>query len=268
MHGHDAAFWSGGATAPRALAMNARDEGGVLAARRRLDAGGHVDARRAGDAERLGDVSGRKPAGKQVRHVGIEAVQQRPVERRTVAAGKDGVLRRLGIEQQPVGDTRKGKGAVEVGSLGDRNRLHHLPAEALANMRDALRVFAAVKLEPIGADRLHDLRQARVIHIHRHRDDLRAARNARGELRRTRRTDETRALRKEVKPDHVGAGGKGRVQRLLGREAAYLDDQAHGSGIWHETPGESNRPEPPDSRRIGAFAYGSPAAKITGEGVP
>ena len=75
-----------------------------------------------------------------------------PVEGDAVAAGQRlGALRRLGVEQQPVGDVGVARDGGEVAAVGDADRLHHRPAEAGPDRGDALRRLVAVELEESGS---------------------------------------------------------------------------------------------------------------------
>ena len=96
---------------------------------------------------------------------GSKALEQPPVEGGAVAAGENGALRRLGVEQQPVGDTDIAGGGGEVGRFAYADRLHDLPAEALPDRRDPLGRLRSVELEPVGIDRGDDGIEAGVIHV-------------------------------------------------------------------------------------------------------
>ena len=97
-------------------------------------------------------LSGVEPARQQPRDFWREIARQAPVERPAVAARQHGVLRRLGVDQQPVGDALVVARAGEVRRLGDADRLHRRQAEGLLDRRHALRRLAAMQLQQVRAD--------------------------------------------------------------------------------------------------------------------
>ena len=86
--------------------------------------------------------------------------------------GSVGVLRRLGVEQQPVGDGHVARRPRQDRRRGDADRLHHREAEALLHSGDPLRRLAAMQLQPVRADGLDDLGEAGIVHVDGERDDL------------------------------------------------------------------------------------------------
>src|SRR5258707_9352707 len=80
------------------------DLGRVLDAGRALDARGHIDAAGAAERDRGPDRAGVETAGQQPGNKGMKILREAPVERTAVAARQSRALRRLGVDQQHVGD--------------------------------------------------------------------------------------------------------------------------------------------------------------------
>ena len=159
---------------------------------------------------------------------------------RAEAARPGGARRRLGVEQDRVGDRGVDTNSGQIGACSDAHRFHHLPAECLPDGRDALGRFAAVQLQPVGRNRVHDRAEAGVVHVHRQRHD-RGAPFDPGRQGATRSSVEVpRAPREEDQPDHVGARRKGGVEGLRRGKAADLDDGGHGAGFRTKAAAKSN----------------------------
>ena len=84
--------------------QKAADEVVVLDARRALDTGRNVDAGRADHRQRGAQVGQIDPSRKHVIDVRVKRGQQRPVKGHAIAAGQFGAGRRLGVEQEAVGN--------------------------------------------------------------------------------------------------------------------------------------------------------------------
>ena len=169
----------------------------VLFARRAFDARGHIDARRARDAQRLGDIAGVEPARQHERHARIDALEQRPVERRAEPARPRRVLRRAARTAAGRRPSRKARSRARSLALGDRQRLHHRQAEARAHRRHALGRLGAVQLQHVGLERLDDGGAAS---HRRHRPSARPCRRGRAPARPARARPSSARLR--------GLGGK------------------------------------------------------------
>ena len=78
----------------------------------------------------------------------LRADKQAPVEGEAVAARQGvGPARRLGVEQQQVGDILVAAGRGDVLGTGERYRLDYLPTEPDPGFGHAICAFAAVKLQ-------------------------------------------------------------------------------------------------------------------------
>jgi len=78
----------------------------------------------------------------------LRADKQAPVEGEAVAARHGvGPARRLGVEQQQIGDILVAGGHGDVLGTGERYRLDHLPTEPDPGFGHSLCAFAAVKLQ-------------------------------------------------------------------------------------------------------------------------
>ena len=117
------------------------DLGRVLDARRALDAGGNIDAAGAAQRDRRLDRVGVEAAGQQPGNGRAKIPRQAPVERTAVAARQRRVLRRLGVDQQGVGDALVGLRGGEVSARRDPDRLHRRAAEKLADLLHPRRTF-------------------------------------------------------------------------------------------------------------------------------
>src|SRR3979409_355055 len=116
---------------------------GILLAGGALDAGGDVNAARAGDAQRLGDIVGIEPAREHEWYADLEVLEQPPVEALAEPARPCRIARRAGIEDQAVGQLVVEADRRQVRLLRDRQRLHDRQPEARAHHDDALRRLLA-----------------------------------------------------------------------------------------------------------------------------
>ena len=80
------------------------------------------------------------------------------------------VLGRLGVEHQPIGDAEIAPGRVEIGFLGDRQRLHRRLAEARLDRLHPLRRLLAVQLQQIERRPGQEPRQKIIVGIDQHAD--------------------------------------------------------------------------------------------------
>ncbi len=137
------------------------DQVGLLAARRALDARRHVDARRAGDAQRASaTLPGVRPPESSQGTSGSKPASSVQSNGTPLPPGSVRTLRRLGVEQETVGDRLVGTRRGEIARLPDADRLHHRPAEALAQRGHGFRRLGAVQLQPVGAARLRRSRRS------------------------------------------------------------------------------------------------------------
>ncbi len=227
--------------ASRAAATKAVMSAGSLTPGCRLDAGGDIDPGRAADVQCLADIAGVEAARQEIGRPCAEAGKQGPVEGNAKAAGPVGILRRLGIEQQPVGDPGIGGGGGEIVRIANADRLDHGQPESCLDGGDPFRALAAMELQPVGADRFDEPCHLVVSHVDGDGDGLRASTRPRRQPRGGPGRDIAGAARKKHESDHVGAGIERRVERLLGRQTAYLHDQAHGHGFGTKRPMSSTR---------------------------
>ncbi len=227
-HTMDAFDRSSGASAVARGADEGADPAGILLARRALDAGGDIDAGRAGDGDRLDDIARIEAAGQHPGHARVDALEQGPVEGVAEAAGTRGVGRRAGVEQQPVGDLGIGADRGQVGAAGDRQRLHDRQAEAGAHGDDAVRRLLAVQLQHVGLQRGDDGGDEIVIGVDGERDLAGAPRTCAPSGRAASSRKIARARRKEHEADEVGPGLERHFQRVGPAQPADFDRQCHG----------------------------------------
>ena len=102
----------------------------------------------------------------------MKIVHEAPVERTPVAAGQHGVLWRLGVDQQGVGDAFVGLRGGEVGARRDADRLHGRAGETLADLSHSRRRFAPMQLHEVGRQRVHDALQRVVVSVDAERNDF------------------------------------------------------------------------------------------------
>ena len=162
--------------------------------------------------------------------------------------GRVGVLRRLGVEQQPVGDGHVGARPGQIVGRGDGQRLHHLTAEALARpRRRAPASRAPWSCSQSGFTASTISASAGIVHVDGQRDDLGAAGDA---LR--------PAPRRAPASRSAGSSERSRSRPCRRRRPARRPASPRSRGrrssrsgswgrIWHETGEESNgaggRPE-------------------------
>ncbi len=155
-------------------------------------------------------------------------VEDSPVERRAIAAGQDGAFRGAGVENQSVGGVFISRDSSEILRAADMDRLHHGQTKAALEVQNALRRFLAVKLEHVGARRLDGCIEKGVVGVDRQGDPDRPPLRLGAERHGVVQREIAGAWRKEDEADHIGAGVQRRLQRLRGRQATNLDQQAHG----------------------------------------
>ena len=218
----------------------------ILLARRALDAGGYIDARRAGHGQRLRDVAGIEAARQHERDAHVEALEQRPVERLAQPAGPGRLLWRARVENQAVGDRRVEPDRRQIAAIGDRQRLHYRQTETLAYRHHTFRRFVAVQLQHVGGKRGDDAGKRLVIGIDGKRDLAGAALGPLAQRARGVEPEMARARREEHEADQIGAGFHRDINRFRGLKPADFDQQRHG-GVLAALP-----PSPQSAKRPAA----------------
>lgn len=114
------------------------------------------------------------------------AVQQMPVEGEAVAAWQCADERRrcLGVEQHELGDVAVCDRTFGVAWSLDRNCLDERFLDPLGNLGNAFRALAAVELNEVGPNVMHDGVEKRIVGIDGERNRTRATANSLNELRR------------------------------------------------------------------------------------
>ena len=155
--------------------------------------------------------------------------------------GRAAPLRRLGVEEEAVGDAGD-RSRAAARSAASRTPIAFMTcrAEALLHAGDPLGRLLAVQLQPVRADGRDDVFEAGIVHVDGERHDFGAARGRGRRAPPARSSERKRGLGgKKTKPTMSAPAVKRRVERLLGRKPADLDDQMH-AAIWHETAREFN----------------------------
>ena len=197
----------------------------VFLSRSALDARGHIDGRRPGDAQSFADIAGIEPAGQHEWQAGIEIFQKPPVERPAETAGAGRFARCLGVEQEAVGDRNVGRRRGNITPHRDRDRLHDRQAEAFFEGGDAGGRLLAVKLQQVRPQGFHHRLEQRIVGIDRERHFLRTVAHARGKRPRRRECKMTRRRREEHEADHIGPGFERDIEGVRGRKAANFNDR-------------------------------------------
>ena len=182
-----------------------------------------------------GDGVGVETAGKKPGAARREIPRQAPVEGQTVAAWQRRVFRRLGVDQQQVGNALVGLGGGEVLARRDADRLHRRAGAKLADPLDPRRAFASMQLDEVGRQGVDDALQRVVVGVDGERDDLCASPRLSPEHACGLPVDMARALREKYESDHVRAGVKRGGQRRRGRKTADFDDRRHRAPLSAKT---------------------------------
>jgi len=204
-----------------------RDQRGVFLSGRRLDPRRYVDERRAGQPDRLGDVAGIEPTGQGEGRRG--PFQEFPIEPHPVAARQIRASRRLGVEQDFIGNTRVERCSGQILSLGDRDSLEDAQARPRFDGGHALGGFGPVQLQEIRLDFGRDRVNQRIVGIDHHGHGLGAPARGSGQSLRVLRRQIARALLEEHKANEISTGGGRRVENGRRPHATDFYFDRHGN---------------------------------------
>uniref|UniRef100_A0A0N4ZXS9 Serine/threonine protein kinase n=1 Tax=Parastrongyloides trichosuri TaxID=131310 RepID=A0A0N4ZXS9_PARTI len=147
---------------------------------------------------------------------------QGPVERRPHSAGQIGAFRRLGVEQQVIGDVRPIGDGGEVRLVPDRQGLDDPRPRQPPRLGRAGRRLVAVQLDQVRPQDQSDFAQQGVVGVDQDGDHLGAPSRPVEQGGGVQRRDVARALRKHHRPDKGRPAVERRIQRIRRRQAADL----------------------------------------------